>query len=563
VDSEGAGGERRRRRRKRERQRGLAALAVVVVVAGVGAGLGYFITQKPAPVQAGTTASRHKVHGAKTTLGPDGVVSPAIVAENRKPGTTAWEITKEPPKGSIQGWASTTYASVGQSVSLYVTTTQPSYRVIAYRMGYYQGKGARQIWESGTLHGQVQPACKLTPGINMVSCDNWHRSLTVRITKAFVQGDYLFDLVASGGQRSYVLLTIWDPASTATYLVVARSLTEEGWNTYGGYTFYQGKGACTLGQISSYPPCNRARVVSFDRPMRTALGSSDFLGDEYPLVRFMEQHGLDAAYVTDITVTEHPSIVFRHKVYLSLGHDELWTSTQRLAVVKAVSRGVNVAFLSAAPMVRHARLQSSPIGPDREEVDYRNATEDPLRGHGRTLTVTGNTFATPPASWRPTRLVGGEYSGYVYTTAATLPFVVYDANAWIFVGTGLKDGTAIPDVIRSDFQHVNQTAAPDLEVFGHSPIPVKSAYTNQGQWNGYTFSDMTYYTNPVSKAGVFQSGAVSWISRLNLCLPKPGPCPAYQVQHITGNLLHLFGQGPAGKFQPSTGNWANVTPAGS
>jgi len=553
----------------------VAALVLVLALVAVGFGVDRVTSGggsgSPSVASTSTRPLRSRHHsqqdgsaGAKPYLGPYGVVSPAIVAQNRLAGTTSWTITHEPPTGSIQGWASTTYAAAGQTVGLYVSTTARTFRVIAYRMGYYQGKGARQVWESKAVPGQVQPPCPLTPGVNMVSCDNWHRSLTVRITPAFFQGDYLLKLVGSGGQQSYVLLTVWDPASTATYLVVARSLTEEGWNTYGGYTFYQGQGSCTLGQTGSYPPCNRARIVSFDRPMQTGLGSSDFIGDEYPLVRFMEQHGLDVAYVTDITVSQHPSIVLHHKVYISLAHDELWTTTEREAVQNAAAHGVNVAFMGAAPLVRHARLQASPIGPDREEVDYRAATEDPLDGTGRTRTVTGNTFATPPTDWPPTRFIGGEYSGYVFTNAAPLPFVVYDASSWIFKGTGLRNGAQIPDVIRSDIEHVNPSTAPaDLQVLGHSPVPLTSAYTNQGQWNGDTYSDMTYYTTPASKAGIFESGAVSWISRLTLCDPSPGPCPQRDVARITGNLLRVFGQGPAGRMEPSVPNWSQLTPPGS
>ena len=513
-------------------------------------------TKGSAPKSAGSAA--------KTFLGPDGVESRAIIAENARPGTTAWRITAQPPTGYIQGWASTTYAAQGERVGLYVTTTAPSFHVVAYRMGYYQGKGARLIWRSGAVAGQVQPACPVTPGVNMVSCDNWHRSLTVRITRAFVQGDYLFKLTASGGQQSYVLLTVWDPRSTAAYLVVARSLTEQGWNTYGGYSYYQGEGPCTLGQTGSYPPCNRARIVSFDRPYSAGTGASDFLGDEYPLVRFMEEHGLDAAYVTDITLSQHPSIVLHHRVLLSLGHDETWTTIERDAAESGLAHGVNLAFMGAAPLVRHARLQPSPIGPDREEVDYRNPTEDPLNGTGHTLTVTGNTFATPPTNWPPTSLVGGEYSGYLDTGAAPVPFVVYDASAWIFEGTGLHDGSSIPGVISSDIEHLDPTSTPpDLQVLGHSPVPLSEAYSNQGDWNGLTYSDMTYYTDPQSQAGVFESGAVSWIARLTTCAPAPGACPAPEVAKITGNLLRVLGQGPAGRIEPPVPNWQQVTPPGS
>jgi hypothetical protein len=175
--------------------------------------------------------------------------------------------------------------------------------------------------------------------------------------------------------------------------------------------------------------------------------------------------------------------------------------------------------------------------------------------------VTGNTFATPPTNWPPTRFIGGEYSGYVATDATPLPFVVYDASSWIFKGTGLRDGTQIPDVIRSDIEHVDPpTAPPDLQVLGHSPVPLTSAYTNQGAWNGDTYSDMTYYTDPASNAGIFESGTVSWISRLSICEPSPGPCPATDVARITGNLLRVFGQGPAGRIEPSIANWSSVQP---
>ena len=248
-------------------------------------------------------------------------------------------------------------------------------------MGYYQGLGARQVWASPMLTGTTQPTCPLTPDINMVSCDNWSPSLNVSITSAFVPGDYLLKLVGSGGQQAYVPLTVWNPTSHATYLIMNRTFTEEGWNAYGGYSYYQGQGPCTLGS-GSYPVCNRARVVSFDRPYDTGNGSSDFLSNEYPLVRFSEAHGLDVTYATDVTVDEHPTILLQDKALLSLDHDESWSYNELQGAQAAQAQGVNIAFFGAAALVRHVRLQPSPLGPDREEVDYRDSAEDPLNGHG-------------------------------------------------------------------------------------------------------------------------------------------------------------------------------------
>ena len=48
--------------------------------------------------------------------------------------------------------------------------------------------------------------------------------------------------------------------------------------------------------------------------------------------------------------------------------------------------------------------------------------------------------------------------------------------------------------------------------------------------------------------------------------PCPGnvsDCPAPTIQKMTGNLLRLFGQGPAGDRIPSKANWQTVQPVGS
>lgn len=555
------------------RRRALAVvLAAFVVVVGAGVG-GWALSSSSAPTHH--RADRHvrtATSGTTTTttppvttwLGPDGVESSAVLAENQLPGTTAWQITGSSP-GTIAGFADTTYAAVGDTVRLYVTTDAPSFEVTAYRMGYYGGTGGRQVWQSGPVPGAVQPACKLTAGINMVSCDNWSPSLVVPVTAQFVPGDYLLKLVGSGGQQSYVLLTVWDPSSQATYLLMARSLTEQGWNGYGGgYSFYGGRGSCTLGS-GSYPPCNRARVVSFDRPYDTGDGATDFLGAEYPLVYLAEEHGLDVTYATDITVNDHPDVLLQHKALLSLSHDETWTTPERQGAEAALAKGVNIAFLSAAAIVRHARLQPSPLGPDRQEVDYRDSSEDPLNGKGNPLEVTGNTWSSPPTSWPSSGFVGEIYSGYLYPAAPNAAFVVNQPEAWIFNGTGLRAGSSIPGVIASDIDHIDPSASmpQDTEVLGHSPVPLTDAYTNQGKWGGVTYSDMTYHSDPRSKAGVFDSGTVNWINTLLPCPAGQTNCPATLTDRITLNLLWLFGQGPAGTVVPAVADWQSITPPGS
>ncbi len=545
------------------KSRALLSVAVVIILVIAGSGAVFF-TQNTASNGGGASKKIAKVQKSsiasiETYLSAYGEVSSQIVAENKLPGTTAWKITPVATSGYVQGFASKTYAKVGESVTLYISSTVPTYRIYAYRMGYYQGKGAHLVWSSPVESGSVQPTCPVTPGTNMVACDNWTPSVTLKVTKSFFQGDYLFKLVGSGGQQSYVPLTVWNPSSTATYLIKNDIFTWQAWNPYGGYDFYAGQGSCPP---NHYPLCSRARVVSFDRPYAYGGGAADFMANEYPLVRFMEKHGLNVAYANDQTVIEHPSILQNHVAVLSLGHDECWSYRERVAATQAQNHGVNFVFFGASAMLRHVRLQPSPLGSNREEVDYRNSLKDPLFGKGNPLEVTGNTWMSPPASWPETGFVGESYAGYLLNGTPPAAFVVADSTSWIFKGTGLKNGSTIPGVLQSDFDHFyfpNPHPA-NLQILGHSPIPVSSVITDLGTQNGYAYSDMTYYTDTSSDAGVFDSGTNNWINSLSSCAPTSTSCPAPMTRKITGNLLWLFGQGPTGKLRPSAANYTTFYP---
>jgi hypothetical protein len=87
--------------------------------------------------------------------------------------------------------------------------------------------------------------------------------------------------------------------------------------------------------------------------------------------------------------------------------------------------------------------------------------------------------------------------------------------------------------------------------------------TDLGEWGQDTYSDATYYTTASSKAGVFDSGNNNWINSLSPCSTRSATCSAGIMQKITGNLLWLLGQGPAGRIVPSVANWKFVVPAGS
>lgn len=531
------------------------AVAVIAVAAVVGIVATRGTSAPPHPAAGNTTQAQQAQAQAKspaTFPGNAGTEARWVIQENDRPGTTAWEIHGS--HAGIEGFASQIYAQQGQQVTLYVSTTGPTFTAQAFRMGYYQGKGAREVWHSSQTPGRRQQPCPLKTGINMVACDNWTPSLAFTITSNFPQGDYLIKLAGPGNRQSYIPLTVWDPASTATYVIKNDVFTWQAWNFYGGYDYYQGLGTCPAGV---YPICNRARVVSYDRPYAAENGSGNFLGLEYPLVRFAEQHGLDVSYATDLTIQEHPQYALNHKVLLSLGHDECWSLGERESAITAHKQGVNIVFFAASPVLRHVRTQASPLGTDRELVDYRDSAADPLDGKGNPLEVTGNEWSNAPSSFPEYDFVGDTYAGFL-EPGLHVGFKVTDANSWVFQGTGLHNGDVVPGVIASDvdkFDTVYGQPAND-QVLAHSSIPANLGQTSIGAF----FSDMTYYTDPASGAGVLDSGTNNWIPALyqNAGCGR-GICESAAVQRITANILRVLGQGPAGKLQPSVANARQVT----
>jgi hypothetical protein len=538
-----------RSRHNRTRKGGLLAgvMAGALMLAACGGG-GSAAPATSAPVTSGpagkagheSTAAKGSpptTRGPATFMGPDGVEARWVIQENKKPGTDAWHLFGDGP-ATIHGFANLTAAAAGQKVSLYITTTAAHYHVSAYRIGYYGGTGGRLVWRSPEEKGVVQPACTLTSSTRMVACDNWAPSITLTIGPEFVQGDYLFKLVADPGQQSYIPLTVWDPTSHATYIIQNSVLTWQGWNTWGGYDMY---GGAPPGQTPQF--AERAYVESFDRPYANGNGAGDFMALEYPLVYWAEQHGLDVTYWTDVTFAEHPNLLLNHKALITLGHDETWTMAERNGVLKARAAGVNIVFLGATPVLRHARLQPSPLGPDREEVDYRDPQLDPIYATDP-LAATGNTWAQPPDNAPPSEIEGDTYMGYGLDD----PMVVTDASAWPWAGTGVTDGTQLKGVLAGDYDAYdpNSIDPAGVEILAHSPV--------HAQVQDAPYSDMVYYTWPHG-GGVLATGTIGWIPALESCHGPLPACPARVLQAATGNIFHLFGEGPASKTHPSVANW--------
>ncbi|HLY83918.1 MAG TPA: N,N-dimethylformamidase beta subunit family domain-containing protein, partial [Acidimicrobiales bacterium] len=527
---------------------GLIALAVLAALAvGVGAKLTRKTARKPAPAASGnpsanefegtTAAPAAPVEVVAAEIGPNGVVAAWVKAENAKPGSSGWRLTKPAQRGEIEGYADRVSITPGQPVSLYVSTAAPTFHVEAYRMGFYQGQGARLVWKSDDLPGTRQAKPAVQSGTNMVEA-KWQPSLTVTTDAGWPQGDYLLKLVASTGLEEYVPLTLRNDTSTAAYEVINAVTTWQAYNLWGGYDLYEGLNGKTS------DAARRSRIVSFDRPYKNGDGQGDFLGLEYPLVSLVESLGLDVTYVTDTDVHEQPQALQRHRAVFSMGHDEYYSMAMRQALEQARDHGVNLAFLGANAMFRHIRFQSSPLGPDRHEVNYRIAHDDPLYGvDNADVTVD---WRDPPNNQPEGAIIGDFYQ----CNPVRADMVVTDPSNWLFAGTGAYQGQRLAGVVGSEYDRYDPTSAhPDnVEILTHSPL------TCRGKPD---YSDATYYT-AASHAGVFASGTIDLVGFLDVNCP----CAGHVVGRLVENLLVAFGTGPAGVAHPSIPNTNTTRSAG-
>lgn len=474
-----------------------------------------------------------------TTAGHDPLQAPWVLQENAKPGTADWRITAAPKPGEIEGYAGVVSAQPGDTVTLYVSTTAPTYNLDAFRMGNYQGLWGRRVWSAAGIRGTRQSRPTVTSGVNMIEA-RWQPSLPVHIDPSWPPGDYLFKLTASTGGQQWIPLTVRDDTSRAAYMIMNAVTNWQAYNTWGGCSLYACPGTSS-GRGSGASTGGRSKEVSFDRPYAEGSGAADFTGNELPLVALMEAFGLDVSYTTSVDLELHPELVLQHSALLSLGHDEYWSKPMFDGAQAARDRGVNIAFFGANAIYRQIRLVPSPLGPARRQINYRS-TDDPIRRTDPQLTTVS--WREYPVNRPEQTLIGQEYE----CNPVRADLVVADASSWIYFGTGLKNGDHVPITVGTEYDRYDPSVPgpSDVEVLAHSPVRCHGKAS---------YADVTYYTVP-NGGGVFASGTNWWISKLNPAGPGNPHEPA--IIAMTINVLRVFGSGPASRSHPSVANWQRL-----
>lgn len=301
-----------------------------------------------------------------------------IVTENALPGnpSSEWDISGAGDL-TIQGFATDLSVDNGNIVNFKINVTDgAAFNVKIYRLGYYNGSGARLITDLGNFTGTIQPS-PLTDGpTGLVDCGNWSVSVSWAVPANAVPGLYFARLTRTGnGGASHIPFVVRDDNSTADILFQTSDATWQAYNVYGGNSLYVGS--------TSFPGGHAAKV-SYNRPFLTRSGgggsssSEDWLFHaEYPMIRWLERNGYNLNYATDVDAARNPNLMQNHKIFLSVGHDEYWSKEQRDNITAARNNGKHLAFFSGNEVYWKTRWENSIDGsntPNRTLVCYKEGT---------------------------------------------------------------------------------------------------------------------------------------------------------------------------------------------
>jgi hypothetical protein len=472
-------------------------------------------------------------------------VSNPVVAENTRAGTADWRLDRPATAREIEGYASATSVARGGTVALYVNTRAPTFTLEVFRIGWYQGLGARRVFGPVTLAGTVQPEPVMETDSGLVDCA-WTHPFDLITTGGWTSGVHLARLTANdSGAQSYILFVVRDDERAADLLFQLSVTTYQAYNAWGGKSLYH------WGSTEH----QRAAKVSFNRPYAAnaqnpaaafGMGAGEFLANLQPhpdtygpsnagwdcnMVRWLEREGCDVAYCTNLDTHARPDLLLRHKAFLSVGHDEYWTAPMRDHVEAARDAGVHLGFFSANSAYWQIRLEPSVASgsDDRIMVCHKKARRDPLFETERSQVT--DQWRSASVDRPEEQLIGVMYAG----DPVDGDIVVSNASHWVFDGTGLANGARLRGLLGYEVDAVQGRGPQGVEILAASPWTALNDPQKQG------VAHMTLH-EAGSGALVFAAGSMQWAWGLD-DFNVPGlrsSRSSSAAQQVTRNLIARF-----------------------
>ncbi|MEV4457621.1 DUF4082 domain-containing protein [Microbispora sp. NPDC049633] len=517
---------------------------------------GVAVAPDPEPGQRETPAAGHgrRGRGARALRAACPPTS-VICLENSLPGSppSEWDV---PGSGStaINGFTTQMSVNAGETQRFKVSApTVSAYRIDIYRVGYYQGLGARKI---ATVNPSVplpqpQPSCLGDPATGLVDCGNWSVSASWAVPADAVSGVYLANFVRTDGTSgaSQYIFVVRNDARDSDILLQTSDATWQAYNTYGGNSLYEGS------------PVGRAFKVSYNRPMvlRAARPETYFFDSEYPMIRWLEANAYDVAYTSNVDTASRGAELLGHKIFVSSGHDEYWSNEMRDNVLAARDTGVDLTFFSGNESFWKTRWENSIDGSGtqfRTLVCYKETLANRKIDPNTQWTGTWRDprFSPPSDGGRPENAMTGTLFRINGKSAdsLTVPAAYAPMRLWRNTSVAnLQPGQVA--VFPTGTLGYEWDEAPDNSVAPAGLVLLsETAVFTTGKFlldygstygAGTAVHNLTLYRRP-SGSLVFGAGTTQWAWGLDAVHDRPGTPTDIRMKQATVNLLADMGAQP-------------------
>ena len=347
-----------------------------------------------------------------------------VQCENALQGTpeSVWDAPGS-SSSTIQGFADPFSVNLGQTISFKIKSPATSYAIDIYRIGYYNGDGAR-LEASVTPNiaiSQAQLPCSTDTTTGLVDCGDWLASATWTVPSTMVSGVYFAKIYRTDGSTdsNQIPFVVRNDASHSAMVFMTSDETWQAYNDWGGYNVYAGTATGKPWCCSALDP-GRAVQVSYNRPFATRYdtpgGQDFFFANEYPMIRFMEENGYDISYLSQVDVagSNGATMLEQHKALVNVGHSEYWDAGGRANVTAARDAGVNVAFFAGNLMWWKTRFAPSQFGSEanRTMVVYKESLDSTTSDPSDPPTWTGEwrdpRFSPPADGGNPENSLTGQ-----------------------------------------------------------------------------------------------------------------------------------------------------------
>ncbi len=329
------------------------------------------------------------------------------------------------------------------------------------------------VWTDDAVPVDFHPTPK---GADRDGCQ-WPAALVLDVDRSWRSGYYEVVLtidVDGSPRRSHAFFVVRPPvgAPTAPILLALSTNTWHAYNDFGGRNLYTGGTHVSLqrpmspGYLAKPPgPGRRVTTTAPPDPQMTAhvgyltlnrlspyAGSAGWPDWELPFLQWAEREGYAIDVVTNADLEDHPGLLAEpgdggYSLFLSVGHDEYWSSAMRDTVEGFIADGGHAAFLSGNTAFWQVRLEDlTAEGPAATMVGYKGSYKsDPVFDTDRIGELTSmwsdKLIGRPENEMTGVSFARGGYHRIgKRATRGAGGYTVHRPDHWLFDGTGIGFG---------------------------------------------------------------------------------------------------------------------------